>query len=189
MHSVLVLVYYGQRRTMGGVVERARANDDDQRAAIQRRLNAYAATTGASVVLALDRDGQVLSVCGDGKVDPEPLGALLAGIAISTRALAALLGTGASTTFWQSGTIANVFVQAVAEQWLLVTVCDQQLPLGMLRLHAERAAGELAPLFAALVAPDVGGLRDLIHSTDFRESIDAAIDRLFDDVPEAGEEQ
>jgi predicted regulator of Ras-like GTPase activity (Roadblock/LC7/MglB family) len=155
----------------------------EQWAAIHARVRTFAAEAQAGQVVLLDMSGHVLSTAGAGEQrDDEALGALLAGLFGSARALSHLFGEDDFRSFFQQGAQTSIYTLHLGAQWLLITVFDQRTQVGLVRMLAAGAARELADLLANFTEDDVAAVREAVHSQAFRASFNDTLDRFFHDV-------
>jgi predicted regulator of Ras-like GTPase activity (Roadblock/LC7/MglB family) len=157
--------------------------------AIRMRVRVFAAEAGAQQVVLLDMSGHVLAAAGAARQDDVALGALLAGLFGSARALAALFGGADFRAFFQQGTEVSIYTLLIGDRWLLVTVFDRRSQVGMVRLLAHQTAAALADDLVRLALADLTAVRATIHSQAFRASFDDTLDRLFQDDPLTASEE
>jgi len=166
------------------------AGNATQLDAIRARVRAFAAEARARQVVLLDMSGHVLAAAGAVWQDDVALGALLAGLFGSARALAAVFGEADFRAFFQQGIEVSIYTLLIGDRWLLVTVFDRQSQVGMVRMLANQSASALADDLVRLATADLSTVRATIHSQAFRASFDDTLERLFQDVPlTAGEER
>lgn len=156
---------------------------------IQARVRGFAEEARARQVVLLDMSGQVLAAAGEARHDDVALGALLAGLFGSARALAAIFGEPEFRAFFQQGAQTSIFTLLIGDRWLLVTAFDRQSQVGLVRLEATRMADDLAEDLLRLATADLTAVRATIHSQAFRASFDDTLDRLFQDTIPAVQEE
>ncbi|MBI3978746.1 MAG: roadblock/LC7 domain-containing protein [Chloroflexi bacterium] len=153
--------------------------DEVQRA--ETILDRLLAESGAGFAMLLDRSGQIVTSRGT-----EPggnllaLGALLAGTFAAAREVARALKDEEFSVFFQQGSQQSALTNLVGGQWLLAVIFDQRTPVGLVKVMARRAAGELAEILAR-IRPAGGQARPAAVPGHLRTSIEAAIDSLFRD--------
>ena len=152
---------------------------------IQARLRRFVAAAHANSVILLEMSGHLICAAGPAMKAGESvaLGALLAGVFSSAREMATMLGETDFRALLQQGATASIYTLRIADDWLLVTVFDQQTHVGMVRMLAEQEADALAVALLGLRNVDLADVRELVHSAAFQHSFDATIDQLFRDIP------
>jgi predicted regulator of Ras-like GTPase activity (Roadblock/LC7/MglB family) len=114
---------------------------------LERVLN----KAGAHTILLIDRSGQLISHCGEKPPeDSVALAALTAANFGATAAIARMLGEKDFSLLFHKGKDENMHFSAFGEDFLLVTLFDNNVSLGLVRLHVEKAIGELSQLFDAV---------------------------------------
>jgi predicted regulator of Ras-like GTPase activity (Roadblock/LC7/MglB family) len=156
-------------------------------AGIAERVRAFAAEAHARQVVLLEMSGHVLAAAGAVWGDDVALGALLAGLFGSARALATLFGEGEFRALFGQGTETSVYTLLIGDRWLLVTAFDRQTQVGLVRMLAAQAAQDLAVALAQQAQADLSDVRALVHSPAFRTSFDDTLDRLFGETTAEGE--
>ncbi|MBA3823742.1 MAG: roadblock/LC7 domain-containing protein [Ktedonobacterales bacterium] len=152
---------------------------DARLAVIHARVAAFAAEAHARQVVLLEMSGHVLATAGDSWGDDVALGALLASLFGSARALAELFGEGEFRALFQQGAATSIYTILIGDRWLLVTAFDGGTQMGLVRMLAASAADDLAALLAQLAQADISAVRAVVHSSAFRSSFDDTLDRLF----------
>jgi predicted regulator of Ras-like GTPase activity (Roadblock/LC7/MglB family) len=148
---------------------------------IARVLGRLAQETGAGQVMLLDKSGQLISAQGlIGGRDTVALGALLAGAFSSSRQVAEILGERDFRDILQQGVHESINSTLIGNQWLLVVVFDRQTHVGLVKVLARRAVDELERVLERVRA---GGAqaKERVVNVQFRNSVDSAIDALFQD--------
>ncbi len=146
---------------------------------VRERVAAFAAEAHARQVVLLEMSGHVLAAAGAAWNDDVALGALLASLFGSARALAGLFGEGEFRALFQQGASTSIYTILIGDRWLLVTAFDGTTQVGLVRMLAAGAAADLAALLAALAQVDLSAVRAVVHSPAFRTSFDDTLDRLF----------
>jgi predicted regulator of Ras-like GTPase activity (Roadblock/LC7/MglB family) len=107
--------------------------------------------TGAHAVLLIDRSGQLISSCGDKpSEDSVALAALTAANFGATAAIARMLGEKDFTLLFHKGKEENVHFCAFDEDFLLITLFNNSVSLGLVRLHVEKAVEDLSRIFTSV---------------------------------------
>ena len=115
---------------------------------IQDCLTGALDKSGAHTILLIDRSGQLIANCGTkNPEDAEILAALTAANFGATSAIANLLGEKDFTLLFHKGTEENVHFSSLMDDFLLVTIFDNNSSLGLVRLHVEKAVNELTTIF------------------------------------------
>ena len=157
---------------------------------IRARVRAYADEAGAQHVIVLDMSGHVLAAAGTVMHgDDVALGALLAGLFGSAKAMSAMLGEPDFRSFFQQGVHTNIYTVLLGEHWLLVTVFDHQTQVGLVRMLANQAASDLEDALLPLDEMDFASVRAAVQTQAFRTSFDDTLERLFQDDPNPTHEE
>jgi predicted regulator of Ras-like GTPase activity (Roadblock/LC7/MglB family) len=118
---------------------------------IQECLHRVLSKSGAHAILLIDRSGQLISHCGDKPPEESvALAALTAANFGATEAIAQMLGEKDFTLLFHKGKEENVHFTAFGEDFLLVTLFDNNASLGLVRLHVEKAIGDLNQIFQTI---------------------------------------
>ncbi len=105
-----------------------------------------------------DSGGYVLAQEGRGTSDPLLLSALGAGVFAASRELARILGEDEFSAVFHQGEKRSIFIRAVNREVLLVIIFSNTANVGLVRLYAGPAAGEMRALFDEVAA--AGGAVD-----------------------------
>lgn len=99
----------------------------------------------ALLVLLADISGQLIEEQGvNGNINAAALSALAAGEMAATREMARLVGQQARfKMMMHEGDNRTVYLSDVDEEMLLVTVCDNSTPIGLLRFHLRETVAQL----------------------------------------------
>lgn len=103
-----------------------------------------------------DSGGYVLAQEGRGTSDPLLLSALGAGVFAASRELARILGEDEFSAVFHQGEKRSIFIRAVNREVLLVIIFSNTANVGLVRLYAGPAAGEMRGLFDEVAAAGVG---------------------------------
>jgi predicted regulator of Ras-like GTPase activity (Roadblock/LC7/MglB family) len=118
---------------------------------IQGCLHRVLGKSGAHAILLIDRSGQLISDCGDKESeDSVALAALTAASFGATAAIARMLGEKDFTLLFHKGKEENIHFSAFEDDFLLVTLFDNNVSLGLVRLHVEKAIEDLSHIFTAI---------------------------------------
>lgn len=146
-------------RQIGGVVER-----------LVREAN-------ARVVFIIDKNGNLIAGSGDTEqVDTTSLASLTAGNIAATGGIAQLLQENEFATQFHEGERANIHIQVVGKQVILVVIFDSKTSLGLVRLRVKKATEEIVRVLDAMKERSAGK-----QSSPFDEITDDDIDKLFSD--------
>jgi predicted regulator of Ras-like GTPase activity (Roadblock/LC7/MglB family) len=119
---------------------------------IQGCLQRVLEKSGAHTILLIDRSGQLISTCGDQPPeDAVALAALIAANFGATAAIAKMLGERDFSILFHKGREENIHFASLGDDFLLVTVFDNNVSLGLVRLHSEQAVKELTDIFATVL--------------------------------------
>lgn len=115
---------------------------------IQACLKRVLEKSGAHSVLLIDRSGQLISDFGEkSPEDSVALAALIAANFGATAAIARMLGEKDFSLLFHKGSEENIHFSAFGEDFLLVSLFDNNASLGLVRLHVDRAIRELTDIF------------------------------------------
>lgn len=127
--------------------------------------------TKALRVLLADVSGHLIEEQGvDGRIDASVLSALAAGEMAASRELARLVGQEARfKLLLHEGDGRSVYLSEVDEETLLITVCDNNTPIGLLRFYIRETVNRLRPILHE-ARQQQGGVE--ITETDLAASLD-----------------
>jgi predicted regulator of Ras-like GTPase activity (Roadblock/LC7/MglB family) len=115
---------------------------------IQSSLRRVLEKSGAHSILLIDRSGQLISHWGNKPPeDSIALAALTAANFGATAAIARMLGERDFSLLFHKGKEENIHFSSMGEDFLLVTLFNNNASLGLVRLHVEKAIQELAQVF------------------------------------------
>jgi predicted regulator of Ras-like GTPase activity (Roadblock/LC7/MglB family) len=115
---------------------------------IQVCLRRVLEKSGAHAILLIDRSGQLISHWGDKPAeDTVALAALTAANFGATAAIARMLGERDFSLLFHKGKEENIHFSSLGEDFLLVTLFNNNASLGLVRLHVEKVIQELAQVF------------------------------------------
>ena len=134
----------------------------EQGRALKRIANDLLVQAEATVVMLTDIGGNMIAQVPP-RDDPNlpTMAALAAGAFSATRAVASLTGETGFRSVSHEGEQTSLFVQSLADEYLLVIVYQKTTTLGLVKLYARRAGEEASEVLAAVreqtaaaVAPD-----------------------------------
>ena len=139
---------------------------------LSERLDAFLAASRASLVILIDRSGQVIAERGYARKGAgDQLAALSAAAFAATEQVAKLIGEDSFTVLFHEGEDQNVHLSVVGDTALLLAAFDDRTTLGLVRLYASEAANALRPVMERIRSrsvkasvPELGGT-DLFTST------------------------
>jgi len=104
---------------------------------------------GAKTALLVDRDGHLITQSGDsGSIDGESFGALISANFASTQQIATQIGEKEFNTFYIQGATRYVYVEAVGDAAVMVSVFENSTKLGMAKVFASKTSKSLADILA-----------------------------------------
>lgn len=156
--SVAQVMQEQDARQIGGVVER-----------LVREAN-------ARVVFIIDKNGNLIAGSGETDLDTTSLASLTAGNIAATGGIAKLLQENEFATQFHEGERANIHIQVVGKQVILVVIFDSKTSLGLVRLRVKKANEEIGRVLDAMKDRSSGG-----QASPFDEITDDDIDKLFSD--------
>jgi len=119
--------------------------EDDRE--LSERLDAFLRASRASLVILIDRSGQVISQRGYTKQRPaEELAAMAAAAFAATEQVAHIIGENSFSVMFHEGEEQNVHLSVVGENALMLTAFDDRTTLGLVRLYAGEATDALLPI-------------------------------------------
>ena len=122
----------------------------EQNKRIEETLAELLAEGGARTALLVDPDGHLVSQSGDtSKVDPVSFGALISANFASTQQIATQVGEKEFNTFYIQGSQHYIYVQAVEDFAVLVSIFENSTTLGMAKVFAEKSVKGLGEILAA----------------------------------------
>ena len=107
---------------------------------LNRVLQDLVVRSESSACLICDNSGYVLAQEGVKPQDSMLLSALGAGVFAASRELAALLGESQFSSVFHQGDKKSIFISAVNEEVLLVTIFSNESSVGLVKLYARPAA-------------------------------------------------
>ncbi|MFQ5900920.1 MAG: roadblock/LC7 domain-containing protein [Thermodesulfobacteriota bacterium] len=147
-------------------------------------LNKLLKDSYARVIFLVDKDGQLITSCGeDQDIDSTSLASLTAGNIAATEGLAKLLGQKEFSVLFHQGEKDNIHLSVIQRRMILVVIFDDKSTLGLIKLRVKKACKELSAIIKKLVdraTKDItidNGL--LQEDTLLTEITDEDIERLF----------
>ena len=118
--------------------------DEEDLAALTRTVNRFLEDTGAHSALIADRAGQLVATIGQPLAfDPTVFATLTAADFSANDQLARLIGETDFTTLFHQGEKESMYVADVARRLILVTLFDNRVPIGLVRLRMKPVVEEL----------------------------------------------
>lgn len=134
----------------------------------------------AKVIFLVDKNGQLISGCGETqKFDTTSLASLTAGNIAATGGLAKLIGEKEFSILFHEGEKDNLHISIVSGRVILVVLFDSRSSLGLVRLRVKKASEELTAIFSGLLRK--AEEKEKVGGSDFpfAEITDDDIDNLF----------
>ncbi|MBM3497828.1 MAG: roadblock/LC7 domain-containing protein [Armatimonadetes bacterium] len=134
---------------------------------LAQRLDAFLKASRSSLVILIDRSGQIIAERGySRKRDAEELAALAAAAFAATEQVAKLIGEDSFSVLFHQGEERNIHLSVVGDTALMLTAFDDRTTLGLVRLYAGEAAQTLLPVVQRIHGrsvvtglPDIGERR------------------------------
>ncbi len=134
----------------------------------------------AKVIFLVDKNGQLISGCGETeRFDTTSLASLTAGNIAATGGLAKLIGEKEFSILFHEGEKDNLHISIVGGRVILVVLFDSRSSLGLVRLRVKKASEELTTIFDSLMRKAEEKERSGIQEFPFAEITDDDIDNLF----------
>ena len=144
---------------------------------IDRVLVEFLELSGSKCNLLIDREGHMVTFCGDTKsIDHQTISALVAGSYAATREMAKLLGEDEFSVLFHQGKRDCIQLSMVGERTIMATVFDDRTTVGMVRLYAKSACERMEKIFGEI------GTRPANKATldaEFGDSARGALDFFF----------
>jgi len=131
---------------------------------LAQRLDAFLRASRSTLVILIDRSGQIIAERGySRKRDVEELAALAAAAFAATEQVAKLIGEESFSVLFHQGEERNIHLSVVGDTALMLTAFDDRTTLGLVRLYAGEAARNLLAIVQRIQSrsgpvglPDVG---------------------------------
>ncbi len=122
-------------------------------ALLDQYLTRYVEDTGVKLALLMNRDGHLLAHYGSiASIDLFGLCALSVGAFLSSEALAQMTGEDSLSTISHKGSRHNVFISAVGDDHLLLTIYDYNASEPLVRLQAKVAAENIITVLDKVIS-------------------------------------
>jgi predicted regulator of Ras-like GTPase activity (Roadblock/LC7/MglB family) len=137
--------------------------------------------TNSKVVFLVDRDGQLITSCGEkDNIDTTSLASLTAGNIAATGGMAKLIGEKEFSILFHEGEKDNIHISIIAKRVILVIIFDQRSSLGLVRLRVKKSAETLTRIFVEIQDKKEKEGQDAESvGSPLEEITDEDIDRLF----------
>lgn len=134
----------------------------------------------AKVIFLVDKNGQLITGCGETeRFDTTSLASLTAGNIAATGGLAKLIGEKEFSILFHEGEKDNLHISIVAGRVILVVLFDTRSSLGLVRLRVKKASEELTAIFTRLLEKSEEKEKSGDSEFPFAEITDDDIDNLF----------
>ncbi len=141
-------------------------------------LSSLIKEAGALTVLLITRQGITVAAAGNTSyLNTTAMAALVAGMFSATKEVARIVGEPQFSILLQQGERKHIHISLVGEQTMMVVIFEDQNRIGMIRLCARRAAGELVQSMAG--ATEKEQVSGELLLPEFREYALGLIDRIF----------
>jgi|SaaInl4_150m_RNA_FD_contig_91_17591_length_2056_multi_3_in_0_out_0_2 predicted regulator of Ras-like GTPase activity (Roadblock/LC7/MglB family) len=122
----------------------------EQTQQIEQALKGYVDDVGVTTVLLVDRDGHLVTEAGvTDAIDPVSFGALISANFASTQQIAGQMGEENFDAFYIQGHERDLYLSAVQEIAILVSIFPKEVTLGMVKVFAEKVVQVLCDTYAA----------------------------------------
>lgn len=138
--------------------------------------------TNAKMVFLVDRDGQLITSCGENEnMDTTSLASLTAGNIAATGGMAKLIGEKEFSILFHEGEKDNIHITIIGRRVILVIIFDQRSSLGLVRLRVKKSAEALTRIFEEIQQKKQQGEGKEAEGvgSPLEEITDEDIDRLF----------
>ncbi|MGE4619150.1 MAG: roadblock/LC7 domain-containing protein [Planctomycetota bacterium] len=144
---------------------------------IGKVMEEFRELSGSKCNLLIDREGHMVTSCGDVKsIDEQTIAALVAGSYATTREMAKLLGEDEFSVLFHQGKHDSIQLSMVGNRTIMATVFDDQTTVGMVRLYAKTACQNLEQIFSEI---DNRPPSKAILDAEFGDSAKGALDFFF----------
>lgn len=151
--------------------------EDDARG-IQTILAAFLGDTSARTALIVDRTGQMVASAGEPPAfDPMAFASLTAADFSANDQLARMLGEAEFGSLFHQGERESMYLADIARRVIFVALFDNRTTLGLVKLRAKPAVGQLTQLFTDMFTRDGAAAPGV--DTQFSGDAEDEIDRLF----------
>ena len=133
---------------------------------IDQVLSNFLDLSGSKCNLLIDKEGHMVTYCGDtSSIDEQTVAALVAGSYAATREMAKLLGEDEFSVLFHQGRKDSIQLTMVGDRTIMATVFDDQTTVGMVRLYAKAASDGLEKIFEACSSTATSVIRLRVPST------------------------
>jgi predicted regulator of Ras-like GTPase activity (Roadblock/LC7/MglB family) len=150
--------------------------------ALHKMLRQLLEGSQARAVLLVDRGGQLVTCVGDvSGLDTTAFATLCAADFAATDQLAGLVGEREFSSLIHQGQHESIFAATLEESVILVVLFTSRTNLGLVRMKARQALGELGQVFRRIFAKaesETGGEDDV--GPEFVHDAERELDRLFE---------
>lgn len=150
----------------------------EQMQTIENDLAAYVRDAGIKVVLLVDPDGHLICQSGElPTIDPVSFGALVSANFASTQQIAWQMSEEEFNAFYIQGKAQDLFVNAVEDRAILVSIFARGTTVGMVKIFAEKAVRVLAT--SLIPAASDGKAQSMNVGGGFADSALAELDKVL----------
>lgn len=137
--------------------------------------------TNAKLIFLVDRDGQLITSCGEkGDMDTTSLASLTAGNIAATGGMAKLIGEKEFSILFHEGERDNIHISIIGNRVILVIIFDERSSLGLVRLRVKKSSEALTRIFTEIQKEKQKGDKETEGlGSPLEEITDEDIDRLF----------
>lgn len=137
--------------------------------------------TNAKLIFLVDRDGQLITSCGEkGDMDTTSLASLTAGNIAATGGMAKLIGEKEFSILFHEGKKDNIHISIIGNRVILVIIFDERSSLGLVRLRVKKSSEALTRIFTEIQKEkQKGDCETEGLGSPLEEITDEDIDRLF----------
>ncbi len=122
----------------------------EQNQRLEEILGTYVEEGAISTALLVDHDGHLISQWGEASsVEPVSFGALVSANFASTQQIATQMGETEFSAFFIQGNQKDLYIHAVGDSAVLVSIFPNTTKLGMVKVFAEKTVKDLAETLAA----------------------------------------
>ena len=130
----------------------------------------------AKAIFLVDKNGQLIAGSGETQnIDTTSLASLTAGNIAATGGLAKLIGEKEFSILFHEGEKDHIHLSIIGAKIILVIIFDERSSLGLVRLRAKKASGELENIFSNLIKKMESGQA----ASPFSEITEDDIENLF----------
>ena len=129
-------------------------------------LTDYLQKSEAMLTVVIDRGGTVIAQLGNtDSVDITIIAALAAGSFAATKELASRIGEKEFSALYQQGQSRNIFMSAIDENTIIITIFGEKTTLGLVRFYTVNLSAQLVTFLKGIRKRDKSG-----HSFSLSES-------------------